>query len=110
MPRKSPFKHDVLGNDTDIDVDPVLAADLTANVAHPQTQRAGQDLVTVFGRPDDVIAMIKNAVFAGVILHDLILGKNEPWPNRRLIFPEDKIITRFFALKQVRLEVGGLYQ
>ena len=35
------------------DVDPVLAANLVANVAHSEGQIAGQHLVGVFGRPDD---------------------------------------------------------
>ena len=60
---------------------------------YPQAHLTDQNLVAIFRRPDEVITMVVNAVFAGVILHDLILGKNEPWPHRRLIFPEDKIIT-----------------
>lgn len=51
------------------DVDLVLPADLTENVADTQAQRPGQDLVAVLSRPDDMIAVIVNAVFAGIILH-----------------------------------------
>jgi len=57
------------------DVDLVLAADLTADVAHPEAQRPGQDLVTILGRSDDVIAVIENAMLAGVILHNLTFRK-----------------------------------
>lgn len=46
------------------DVDLVLAAYLTADVAHPQAQRSSQHFVAVFRRPDDVITMIEDAMLA----------------------------------------------
>lgn len=57
------------------DVDLVLPADLTANVADTQAQRPGQDLLTVLRRPDDMVAVIENAVFTGIILHQRTLRK-----------------------------------
>ena len=51
------------------DVDPVLGADLAADVTHPQAQRPLQHLVAVLGRPHDMVAMVENAVLASVILH-----------------------------------------
>ena len=46
------------------DVDLVLATHLTADVAHPQTQRPGQHLVAVLRRPDDapLVTLLRNAL------------------------------------------------
>jgi len=54
-------------------VDLVLAAYLAADVAHPKPKVARQDFVAILCRPDDVVAVIKNAVFSGVISHGLTL-------------------------------------
>lgn len=67
--------------------------------------RTDQHLVAVIGRPHQVITVVEYAMFAGVILHDLILGKMSHAPPAAH-FSEDKIITRFFALKRARLEDG----
>ncbi|MCR9061484.1 MAG: hypothetical protein NXI02_29420, partial [Rhodobacteraceae bacterium] len=37
-----------------------------------------KDFKAVFGRPDQVIAMIENAVLSFVVLHDHTLWKKEP--------------------------------
>ena len=44
-----------------------LGADLPDDVAHPRADLAVKHLVTVLGRPDDVIAMVKKRVTAGRI-------------------------------------------
>jgi hypothetical protein len=46
-----------------------------------------QHLIAVFCRPDDVIAVIGNAVAAGVVLHDRILGKMNLRPGSGSFFP-----------------------
>jgi len=53
------------------DLDRVLCANLAANITDPQAQSALQHLEAVFRRPDDVIAVIVNAMLAGRVLHDL---------------------------------------
>ena len=54
-------------------VDLILAAYLAADIAHPKPKIARQDFVAILCRPDDVVAVIKNAVFSSVILHGLTL-------------------------------------
>jgi len=41
-------------------------------------QFTAKNLEAVFGDPNHMIAMIENAVFACVVLHDHTLQKNEP--------------------------------
>ena len=57
------------------DVDTSLAADLKADVSHPKPDIAGQRLVAILRRPDNVVAVIENAVAAGLVLHVLTLWK-----------------------------------
>ena len=60
------------------DLDAVLSANLTANVTHPQLNVALQHLVAILGRPNEVVTMVENAMFARGILHVILLQKNEP--------------------------------
>ena len=60
------------------DLGAVLSANLTANVTHPQLSVALQHFVAILGRPNEVVTMVENAMFAREILRFLILQKNEP--------------------------------
>jgi hypothetical protein len=59
-------------------LDAVLSANLTANVTHSQLNVALQHFIAILGRPNEVVTMVENAMFARGILHVLILLKNEP--------------------------------
>ncbi|SNZ18930.1 hypothetical protein SAMN06265368_2007, partial [Cohaesibacter gelatinilyticus] len=60
------------------DFHPVLRTNLSQNLSHTQSYIANQDLVAILGRPDQVITMVENAMFAFVVLHDHTIQKNEP--------------------------------
>ena len=47
------------------DLDAVLRANLSTNIADPQGQQAAQYLEPVFRRPDQVVSMVVNAMLAG---------------------------------------------
>ena len=68
------------------DVDTLLAAHLATDIADPKSNIACQHLVAILGRPDEVIAVIENAVAAGGILHDRILGKMNLRPGSGSFF------------------------
>ena len=53
------------------DINTVFSADLTADVTEPQLDVVLQNLVPIFCRPNEMISMVKNAMFAGRILHVL---------------------------------------
>ncbi len=55
----------VAGQDAPQDIDAILAANLPDDVAHTQPDIALKHFVTVFGRPDEVIAVIENAMLPG---------------------------------------------
>jgi hypothetical protein len=59
-------------------LDAVLSANLTANVTHSQLNVALQHFIAILGRPNEVVTMVENAMFAREILQVLILLKNEP--------------------------------
>ena len=59
----------VAGKDACDYIDAFLAANLFDDVTHPQLNRPTQNLVAIFCCPNDVIAMVENAVFPSVILH-----------------------------------------
>lgn len=83
---------DVVGGQHPTDnVDTFLCADLSADVAHPKANIAGQHLVTILCRPDDVVAMVENTVAAGVVLHVLTFWKMSLRPAAAH-FPEGKDI------------------
>ena len=63
---------DVLfGQNAGDDLDSQFLADLPDNRSYPLPQRAFQNLIAVFGDPDDVVAMVKNGVTSGCIAHRL---------------------------------------
>jgi hypothetical protein len=45
------------------DLDAVLSTDLTADVTNPQLNVTLQHLVAIFGRPNEVVTVIKDAMF-----------------------------------------------
>ena len=51
------------------DLDTVLRTNLTANIAHPQLDIASQHLVAILGRPNEVVAVIIDAMLTRGILH-----------------------------------------
>src|SRR5450756_1643760 len=63
---------DVLfGQNAGDDLDSQFLADQPDNRSYPLPQRAFQNLIAVFGDPDDVVAMVKNGVTSGCIAHRL---------------------------------------
>ena len=52
----------VAGKDACDYIDAFLAANLFDDVTHPQLNRPTQNLVAIFCCPNDVIAMVENAV------------------------------------------------
>ncbi len=68
----------ITGQDAPNDLYAVLSTDLLDDLPRPKLQGSAEDFEPVLRRPDDVITVIENAVFAGVILHDFILPKCEP--------------------------------
>lgn len=88
------------------DLDPVLRAHLTTDITDPKLNIPPQNLVAILGRPNEVVAVIVNAMLARGILHDRILQKMNLTPSA-VHFLEDTIIGRFFLLKHSRLKDGG---
>lgn len=74
------------------DINAIFSAHLADDIANALTQITLENLVAIFRRPHDVIAVIKNAVFSSVVLHDRILRKMSLEPLRAAHFPEDTII------------------
>ena len=56
----------------------ILCANLADDLPHAQLHLTAEKLVAIFRRPDQMIAMVENAVLSFVILHDHTLWKNEP--------------------------------
>ncbi len=56
-----------------------LGADLADDLADTQAHFACQNLEAILGDPDDVVAMIKNGVRAGVVGHAGLLGIMDPY-------------------------------
>ncbi len=75
------------------DRNPEFLANLPRDFTDPRPNGTLQNLVPIFRNPNDVITMVKNSVFATVVLHDLQLRKNEGLPFRAFIFAELEIIT-----------------
>ncbi len=59
------------------DVDLVLAANLAADVTHPQAHLTGQHLEPVLCRPDEMVSMVEIAVLSGVILPVLQIDEKD---------------------------------
>ena len=68
----------VTGQNPVDNVDAVFGAHLADDVPDPQTDVPPQHLETVLRRPHQMIAVIKYAMLACVVLHDHSLQKNEP--------------------------------
>jgi len=68
------------------DFDTVFSTNLATDIAHPPLNAALQNFIAIFCRPDEVIAMVKNAVFSSGILHVFILPKMNLSPFGRFIF------------------------
>src|SRR5450759_5366904 len=82
---------DVLfGQNAGDDLDSQFLADLPDNRSYPLPQRAFQNLIAVFGDPDDdVVAMVKNGVTSGCIAQKTAQAsvrlKTKVWnPKKRL--------------------------
>ena len=56
----------------------ILCANLADDLPHAQLHITAQQLVAILRRPDQMIAMIENAMLSFVVLHDHTLRKNEP--------------------------------
>ena len=91
------------------DLDTVLRTNLSENIAHPQLDIASQHLVAILGRPNEVVAVIIDAMLTRGILHDRILQKMNR-PKGRVHFLEDTIIRRCFIPNLSRLKDGGVDQ
>src|ERR1700730_11947172 len=54
-----------------LDLYPQFLADLPNDGSYPLAQCSFQNLIAIFGNPDDVVAMVKNGVTSGCIAHRL---------------------------------------
>src|ERR1700730_9699184 len=66
--RRAPFD---TSNDVRDDLYPQFLADLPNDGSYPLAQCSFQNLIAIFGNPDDVVAMVKNGVTSGCIAHRL---------------------------------------
>lgn len=60
------------------DLHAIFCAHLPGDFPNPDLHVTTQDFEAVFGRPDQVIAMVKNVVLSSVELHDYSLRKKIP--------------------------------
>ena len=75
-----------------------LGADLPDDVAHPDTNVTPKHLVAIFGRPDDVIAMMENRVTAGAVRQSRYPRESETSrPAGGLTFPRIPAISRVYG-------------
>ena len=75
------------------DPDFELCAYLTRNITDAQPHGGCQNLVTIFGNPDDVVAIVKFGVGAGRVAH-FILQKKGYAPGGSTFFLEYKMVTK----------------
>ena len=78
--------HMVSGQNAIDNVDAIFCTNPPDDFPHPLANIAFENFVTVLCRPDDVITMIKNTMFAFFVLHDHTLQKNEPQALRAVHF------------------------
>src|ERR1035437_1706204 len=92
------------GQNAGDDLDSQFLADLPDNRSYPLPQRAFQNLIAVFGDPDDVVAMLKNGVTSGCIAHRLPPKKGVP-PCGNALFTES-VYDKKTAQASVRLKTN----
>ena len=68
----------VTGHDATDDIHAIFRANPTFNLTDTLLNISLQNLVAIFRRPHDVIAVIEHAMFAFIIVHDHTFQKNEP--------------------------------
>jgi hypothetical protein len=74
---------------------PHLGADLPDDLAHPGPHLSVKHLVAIFGRPDDVIAVMKKRVTARAVAHSRYPRESETSrPSGGLTFPRIPAIER----------------
>src|SRR3984893_143709 len=61
----------LFGQNARDDLYPQFLADLPNDGSYPLAQCSFQNLIAIFGNPDDVVAMVKNGVTSGCIAHRL---------------------------------------
>ena len=78
----------------------VFTANLSTDIANPQSDIASEHPIAILRRPDQVITVIKNAVLALGNIACSYPPENESFDRARVHFLEDTSIRRFFALKR----------
>lgn len=73
-------------------LDAIFSANLSDDFPHPFADGPGEHLVPVLCYPNHMIAMIEDAMFSFLILHDLETRKMKGAGQRRFHFPGFKVI------------------